>query len=265
MPIPVRDALVALDTLAPPHLALGDDPRGLLVGDRDAPVTVIAVALDITPAVAAAARADGAQLAIAHHPLIYRPLRSLCADDPFPAAVVRACLEAHIAVACAHTNWDIASGGVNDILAQRLGLIDTRPLRITPHERADTGAAFGLGRIGTLAQPCDTAAFLARIEAELGTEVRTLHAPDRSIETVAVGGGACAELAIDARRAGADALVTSDIRHHEFIDALADDFLLLDAGHAATETPGAAELARRLAVLLPEVTVRFYGSDGRPW
>jgi putative NIF3 family GTP cyclohydrolase 1 type 2 len=70
---------------------------------------------------------------------------------------------------------------------------------------------------------------------------------DRAIKTVAVGGGACAELMPDAIAQGADVLVTSDVRHHEFVDAAARGFILIDAGHAATETPGTRELTRRLS------------------
>jgi putative NIF3 family GTP cyclohydrolase 1 type 2 len=72
----------------------------------------------------------------------------------------------------------------------------------------------------------------------------------------------------DALAAGADAFVTSDVRHHEFVEAQARGLLLLDAGHAQTETPGTRELARRLAVALAErghaVAVTFAGPDGAP-
>ena len=131
----VRDALLALDTIAPPHLALGDDPRGLLVGDPNAALRGgITVALDVTAAVVEAARQQNAGLIVAHHPLIYTPLRRLCADDAHPGAVVLACAAAGIAVACAHTNWDVAPGGINDVLANLLTLSDVRPLQITYRE-----------------------------------------------------------------------------------------------------------------------------------
>jgi dinuclear metal center YbgI/SA1388 family protein len=361
----VRDVVAVLDEIAPPHLCLGDDPRGLLVGDPAAAVTRIAVALDVTAAVAQAAADAGAQMAVAHHPLIYNPLRAVRTDDPFPGAVVHACVRAGISVACAHTNWDVAPGGVNDVLAGLLGLTHTRPLQITrrdplvkvavfvpvearekvldamaaagagaigeydrcafwspgtgtfrplpgavpyagqvgavatvaeerlemvvPEERwraveramkaahpyeevaydayalKNTAAEWGIGRVGTLAEPLPASAFLARVKEALNLpEVRMAGPADRTIRTVAVCGGAGASLMKDALAAGADALVTADVRHHEFVDADARGFCLLDAGHAATETPGTRELARRLSEALSGrgVAVTFHAPNG---
>ena len=127
----VRDVIAALDAIAPPHLCLGDDPRGLLVGDVGAAVTRIVVALDVTLPVAKAAAASGAEMAVAHHPLIYHPLRAVRTDDPHPGAVVHECIRSGIAVACAHTNWDVADGGVNDVLTGLLALTEARPLQVT--------------------------------------------------------------------------------------------------------------------------------------
>lgn len=351
-PLTVADALKALNTIAPPHLALENDPRGLLVGDPSAPVTRIAVALDVTMPVAQEAHRRGAQLIIAHHPLIYHPLRAIRADEAHPGAVVLFCARAGIAVACAHTSWDVAPGGINDVLASLLGLTETRPLQTTCREAlvkvavfvppdhrekvldamAEAGAGaigdydrcafyfpgegtfrplpganpyegtvgeiertpeerlemvvpeqgaravvsamkaahpyeevaydvfplwnvateYGIGRIGTLTDPLPAEAFLARVKDVLSFPETRLAGPrDRLIRTVAVCGGAGAFLMKDALTCGADALVTADVRHHEFVDAEAHGFVLLDAGHAATETPGTRELARRLQESLP--------------
>ena len=361
----VSDVLAALDRLAPSHLCLDGDPRGLLVGDPGAEVSRLVVALDVTPAVAATAERLGAQMAIAHHPLIYHPLRAVRADEPHPGGVVLSCIRAGVAVACAHTNWDVAPGGVNDVLAALLGLEDVRPLQTTYREllvkvavfvptenraavleaMANVGAGaigdydrcgfwaegtgtfrplpgarphvgtvgaaetvnesrlemiapesrwravvdamiaahpyeevaydvyplknvareFGIGRVGTLPAPLAPDALLARVQAALSFDaVRLVGPADHTVRTVAVCGGAGAFLLPDALAAGADALVTSDVRHHEFVDAESRGFLLLDAGHAATETPGARELARRLAAdLAPSgVAVTFVDSDG---
>src|SRR5687767_12312196 len=94
----VADALKALDAIAPPHLALENDPRGLLVGDPSAAVTRIAVCLDVTLPIAQEAQRQGAQLIVAHHPLIYHPLRTVRADEAHPGAVVLFCARAGIAV-----------------------------------------------------------------------------------------------------------------------------------------------------------------------
>jgi len=361
----VRDVITALDGIAPPHLCLGDDPRGLLVGDMGAPVTRVALALDVTLPVARAAAVSGAEMAVAHHPLIYHPLRAVRTDDPHPGAVVHECIRSGIAVACAHTNWDVAAGGVNDVLAGLLGLEGTRPLQITrrdplvkvavfvpveardkvldamaaagagaigdydrcafwspgtgtfrplpgadpyagevgkiatadeerlemvvpeekwraveramkeahPYEEVaydayslkNTAAEYGIGRVGRLPEPVPAAEFLSRVRSALSfPEVRMAGPAGRPVQTVAVCGGAGAFLMKDAISAGADALVTSDVRHHEYVDAEANGFLLLDAGHAATEAPGARELARRLRAALEVrgVAVSYHEPDG---
>ncbi len=356
----VSDVMAALDLIAPPHLALDGDPRGLLVGDPKATVDAILVALDVTPDVARQASEQGAQIIIAHHPLIYHPLRSVRADEAHPGGIVLRCAREGIAVACAHTNWDVAPGGVNDILARLAGITSVvKPLRVTYHEAlvkmtvfvptenreavfdamasagagaignydrygfwtggtgtfrplpganpylgavgqgetvaevrlemvvpepkisavvaamkeahpyqevaydvyplANTATEYGLGRIGTLAEAVPVDVFLESLKTALNfREIRMVGPRDRMIRRVAVGGGACAELMPDAIAQGADVLVTSDIRHHEFVDATARGFVLIDAGHAATETPGAQELARRLGEALgPDVRVTF--------
>src|SRR3712207_222415 len=114
--VTIADVLRALDAIAPPHLRLENDPCGLLIGDPAMPVRQIGVSLDATLPLAEAAAARGISLLVAHHPLIYHPLKALRADDPI-GAVALACARAGIAVAAAHTNWDVAPGGVNDVLA----------------------------------------------------------------------------------------------------------------------------------------------------
>ncbi len=247
----VRDALVALDAIAPPYLALGNDPRGLLIGDPKAALTGIVVCLDVTHRAVETAKKVGASLIVAHHPLIYQPAKTLRADEPHPGSVVLACARHGIAVACAHTNWDVAAGGINDVLAELLGLVEIKVLRVTE-------APYGIGRVGLLPEPLTATDFLNKLGNVLGIAPRTLT-PTRAlaVQSVAVCGGAGAELMADALAAGADTLVTGDIRHHEFIAAAEQGFLLVDAGHHATENPGAQELGRRLEQALAGITVTF--------
>ena len=246
----VEDVCAALDRIAPPHLALPGDPNGLLLGDTAATVERVIVSLDVTAEIVS--RAAPGTMLVAHHPLLYHPLKTLRETDPFPAPVIAACLRKTLAVACAHTSWDVAPGGVNDVLAGLLGLTEAKPLRLT-------FGAFGLGRVGTLPEPTTVGGLLEKLQRTLDFDALRTFAPlDTPVRIVAVGGGACAELADDAILAGADALVTSDVRHHEFVDAVHRGFALIDAGHHATETPGARELARRLAKILPALDVRFY-------
>lgn len=235
------DILKTLRRLAPEETALDGDPVGLLIGREAEDVTRVGVCLDCTPDAARRAAEADVHLVVAHHPLIYRPLKRLGAD-PVSRAVA-ALVKADIALYAMHTNWDRAAGGINDTLAECLELKDVRPL-------GPAGEA-ALPRLGDLPSPRPLADFVRFVESALGcagTSALRVNGvdPSRMIRRVAVCGGAGAALAEAALAAGAEAYVTSDVRHHEFWEAEAHGLALLDAGHGATETPGMRALVRSL-------------------
>ncbi len=128
----VQAILEALEDLAPAALAYEGDPVGLSVGDPEWDVARVLVTLSVTPDAVKVALRKKADAIVSHHPLIWRPLRALRTDAPHTAL----CLElaqARIACIAAHTNLDVAPGGVNDTLADRLGLVRRKPLFPVPH------------------------------------------------------------------------------------------------------------------------------------
>ncbi|NNV05422.1 Nif3-like dinuclear metal center hexameric protein [Geobacillus sp. C56-T2] len=110
-----------IEQLAPKQLAMKDDPIGLQIGTLNKPVKKVMVALDVLEEVVAEAANEQVDLIIAHHPPLYRPLKRLLTDDGH-GRMIAACLNYGIAVYAAHTNLDVAAGGVNDWLAEALGL-----------------------------------------------------------------------------------------------------------------------------------------------
>lgn len=126
----VRTVTAALDRLAPPGSKLDFDRVGLQVGDPEAEVTGVVVALDLTPAVLDEAEAAGAGIIVAHHPLLFKPLAHLTPTDFVPALAWRLA-RAGIAFYAIHTNLDVAHGGVSFALAEQLGLEDVTFLRPT--------------------------------------------------------------------------------------------------------------------------------------
>ena len=251
--------LTALRSLAPEDSALDGDPVGLLV-DRDAEdAAKIGVCLDATPDAVRRAAAAGVQLVVAHHPLIYHPLKRL--DGSPVSEAVKVLLRSDMALYAMHTNWDAAPGGINDTLAECLELCDVQPL--------GTAGLHRLPRLGRLASPRPLPDFARFVEAALGcagTSALRFHGGGaigsggtRMISRVAVCGGAGAEMAEAVQAAGAEAYVTSDVRHHEFWEAEARGLALLDAGHCMTETPGMRALVRTLPALLPGVEVVWVG------
>ncbi|HHW15637.1 MAG TPA: Nif3-like dinuclear metal center hexameric protein [Firmicutes bacterium] len=124
-----------MERIAPRRLALDWDREhiGLAVGSPESLVERVMVALDPTPEAVEQARAAGAGLLITHHPLLFRPLAAVRTDRPV-GSVVAAALASGVALFSAHTNLDVAEGGVSDVLADLLGLEEIEPLQVTARE-----------------------------------------------------------------------------------------------------------------------------------
>lgn len=250
----LEETLAVLRRLAPEETALPEDPVGLLLGREAEDVTRIGICLDATPRAAARAVEAGVHLVVAHHPLIYTPLKRI--DSSPVSQAIKTLLRADIALYAMHTNWDLAPGGINDTLAECLELENIQPL--------GTDGEAALPRLGSLNPPRPLADFARFVETALGcagtSALRVCDgSPSRMISRVAVCGGAGAFLAAQVQAAGAEAYVTSDVRHHEFWDAEERGLALLDAGHGATERPGMRVLVRTLPGLLSGMEVVWVG------
>ena len=126
----VREIERELFHWAPRELAMEGDNVGLLVGDPEAPVSRVVVSLDITEAVVEEAAARGAELIVAHHPVMnsnWDPVQTLRTDNR-QGRILTGLIRHGIAAICMHTNLDAAEGGVNDMLAEKLGLTDVEHL-----------------------------------------------------------------------------------------------------------------------------------------
>lgn len=219
--------------LAPWELAEPWDNVGLLIGHPDREVDTVLVAMDATPAVLAEAREEGAQLLITHHPLLFSKRRDLCEEDregTMTAEVIRA----NLSLIAAHTNWDKASGGVNDALLRALAL--------------PAGEGQGMIRTVTLPEPLGLSVLSEAVRATLGDGVRCFCLPDdeEPVRRLAVCGGAGGEFWREALQSGADCLLTGECKHHEALEAAHFGLRVLAAGHYATEQPGVLALCRGL-------------------
>ncbi len=242
----VNDILNYIETLAPRALKMDWDNVGLNCGRRNAPVRKILVALDPFEHVCREAVQWGADLLVTHHPLIFRPW-PMVTDD---AAISRGLMDlvrhdvSHI---CAHTNLDSADGGVNDVLAQVLGLEEVTGV---------AGDGWSMLRQGQVAeQPLDQ--FLATVKDALRCDGLRYCDGGRPVRRVAVGGGGCAAGLYNAITAGCDTFVTSDVKYNDFWDAREQGLNLIDAGHFHTENPVVAVLAAKIAAHFPEIEVKI--------
>lgn len=129
----VRDVIEAMETIAPPALALQGDPVGLHSGRLGQKVRKILLCVDASLRAVAEAEAMGADMLVAHHPRFYRGLSTLAAHDASGRRAA-AILKSGIAVYSAHTNLDMADGGTNDTLADLLGLEDRKIVKVEKRE-----------------------------------------------------------------------------------------------------------------------------------
>ena len=221
-----------LDKKAPFYLQMSYDNAGFLVGRGETEVKRLMVALDITEEVIEEARQAGCQLIVSHHPIIFRPAKSITDNEPTGRCLL-ALTENHIAAICAHTNLDAVEGGVNDALAQMLGLTDTVYLE---QDGVDPdGRPYGIGRVGEVAGYPDVHAFAAFVRQRLHADGLRLEDAGKPVRKVAVGGGACGDMLSQVAAHGCDTFVTADVKYNTFLDARAMGINLIDAGHFSTE------------------------------
>ncbi|WP_249997634.1 Nif3-like dinuclear metal center hexameric protein [Actinoplanes sp. M2I2] len=234
----VLDVVNALDRRYPRDWAESWDRVGLVLGDFERPVRRILCVVDCVPETVDQALAVRADLIVAHHPLLLKPVSSI-APDTYKGRIIHRLIRNDVALYSAHTNADVANPGVSDALAARLGLRDLRPL--VPASGAAAGEGRGIGRIGRLDEPMDLAEFagfaVTRLPAT-AAGIRAAGDPSRLLRTIAVCGGAGDSFLADATRAGVDAYLCADLRHHPASEHLAEDGpALIDVAHWATERP----------------------------
>ena len=247
------DILAFIETLAPRAMKMDWDNVGLLCGSKAAPVSKVLVALDPFEGVCAEAESWGAQLIVTHHPIIFQPLKAVTDDTSIGRSILKLC-RAGISAINAHTNLDCAPGGVNDLLAQKLGLSDIQV--IDPMGIDAEGREWGLLRKGRVNQQT-LEDFLPKVKSALRCEGLRYASCGKPVCHVAVGGGACASELMDAARAGCDTFVTSDVKYNQFWEATELGLNLIDAGHFHTENPATAYLAEAIAAAFPEIEVKI--------
>ncbi|QNK41489.1 Nif3-like dinuclear metal center hexameric protein [Caproicibacter fermentans] len=231
-----------IDGFAPFRTAMSFDNPGLLVGDENTEVTAAVLSLDITPEVVLEASGLGAQLVISHHPVIFHPLKKLSTNSvPYLLA------GSSIAAICAHTNLDMAPGGVNDCLAERLRLKNVRMLR----ENSACGLAEALcGETDREYGPREFAEF---VKNALGCEGVRFTDGKKRITSVGLCGGGGAEYLYDAAQAGCQAFVTGECKHNILLDAESLGVTMVEAGHFETEDPVIPFLMQKLGERFQDV------------
>ena len=244
----VNDILTYLESIVPQYMQYEWDNTGMLCGSRNKEVKKILVALDPFQEVCQEAADVGADLLITHHPLIFDALKAIN-DETDMGRAIMVLIQNGITAVNAHTNLDCAPGGINDTLAEILGLSNVEIVDPKGDE-----IKYGLLRIGKVSQQ-SLSDFMAIVKERLGCKALRYVDGGKPVYKVAVGGGSCGSDLADAIKAGCDTFVTADVKYNQFHEAKVSGINMIDAGHFHTENPGCIVLAEKLRKAFPEITI----------
>ncbi|WP_425806901.1 Nif3-like dinuclear metal center hexameric protein [Desulfitobacterium sp. Sab5] len=237
-----------IEKIAPKSWAEDWDNVGLLVGDSARRVERIILTLDATHEVVEEAKERKAQLILAHHPIMFKPLKNLRSDN-LQAQIPIQLLKAEIGYYAAHTNLDQSIYSSSWTIGNSLGL-----------ERMEVLAAFvnedrGYGVIGYLpaSEPLESVVnkvkkYFETLRIQIGIEkqvnaFRVAGKPGKKIRKIAIVNGSGGSFIPKALFKGADLLITGDVDHHEALDAKEAGMAVLDIGHYTSEIPMIKTLA----------------------
>ncbi len=223
----VGDITAALERFAPLGIQEQWDNSGLLIGSPSDEVHAVLVGFDCTPELIAEAVQRGCDMVVTHHPLIFRGIKRINAQDPVGAAVMQA-VRHGVAVYAAHTTADKVLEGVSGAMARRLALENVEILVPEADE------SVGLGCIGDLPRPMTGTEALQYVKERFGLRVirssEPLETPIRRVALLGGSGGSEAELA---RSKGAQLYITADVSYHQFFTP--EGFMIMDIGHFESE------------------------------
>lgn len=246
--IKCKDIAEYIEEKYPVGLACDWDNVGLLVGSGEREIKKVLIALDNDEHVTAEAEEIGADMIITHHPIMFEPIKRLTVDDPQQRMLIRLC-RTGICHYAAHTNMDCAEGGLNDYLAEKLGLKNTSVLDITAPN-------VGFGRMADLDGEKTLSDMLELCEKSLGLgDVRYVGDLQKSVKRVAVNSGSGAFALNLCIKNGVDLLITGDLKYTPAREAYENGIAVIDAGHYGTEIIFTELMQKYLTAKFPELTI----------
>lgn len=252
----VHDLYCALDANIPASLRCEWDNDGLMCEPApDREVKKVLFTLDVTDGAIEYAIEQQTDVIISHHPLVFRPIKALNGDSLTGNKLLRL-VKAGIAVFSFHTRLDRMEGGVNDVLAESLGLCD---LEVFGDEETPD-----IGRIGTV-EEMSVHDFADRARKVLGTPAMQVVDLGKKVHRVAVVGGDGKDFIPNAIAAGADLYLTGTLSYNSMIDAADMGLQLIEAGHFYTEAPVLSRLRDWVKVLCPNSEALYFGNIPIDW
>lgn len=256
----VKEIIDALELFAPLPLQDDFDNAGLQIGLTEAEdVTGALLCLDVTEEVICEAIERGLNLVVAHHPLLFHPLKRVVGRN-YVERCTQMAIRHGIAVYAAHTNLDNAVGGVNYEIARRIGLQDVHILE----PRQVNGVECGAGVIGELPEAVEEMDFLLNLKQDFKMDA-LLHnrLTGRKLKRVALCGGAGAFLLDEAIAQGADCFITGEFHYHDYFGH-DDEILMVEMGHYESEQYTTCIFERLLKERFPELRVEYTNLNTNP-
>ncbi len=213
----VKEVYDYLDSIAPFDTAEEWDNCGLIVGSYEKEVKKIYIALDVTSEALEEAVSFGADLVITHHPMIFNPVSEILCDS-----IVYKAVASGMSFIASHTCLDKADGGVNHCLAEKVGIRNVKT--------SENDEFLKYGEI----EPCTAEEFANKIKSALGGAVSFTDS-GKTIKTVALCSGSGGDLVAEAKNISADAFLTGEAKHHEYLLSKESGISLFVAGHFETE------------------------------
>ena len=238
------------------------DRPGLAFGSKSAEISKVLLSVDVTAAVLNEAKQLGAQLVLAHHPVLLRGVTEL-GEQTIKGNIATFAIKNDIAVFSAHTNSDRAEVGTATAVAAALGVEIIEPLDPI------TGHGF-VAKLQTPESLLSLSTRLAKLLPSVAAGIKVAGDPELEIGKIAVAPGAGDSFMTSALESGADVFITSDLRHHPAQDFLENNELgraiaLIDVSHWAAESLWLPLAQKELMKRHPQV--EFILSDVRtdPW
>ncbi len=224
----VKEIFNYIDSFAPFNTQEEWDNSGFLVGNENSIVNKIMFALDITTDVINQAIDKKCDLIVTHHPIIFKAVSNVLSDS-----LVYKLIQNNISIICAHTNYDKAVGGVNDILCNTIGDVS--------YEKIDNTCL----NIAVLDKSYSSIEYAEILKDKLNCDVR-YNSFENIIEKIAVCSGSGSDYLSLAKELNCNALVTGDASHHAFLDADEMNMNIFACGHFETENIAVKPLLKKI-------------------
>lgn len=251
MSVTVKELYSYLNGEIPSALSCEWDNDGLMVcRDENRDVKKILLTLDVTDGAIEYAVDGGFDVIISHHPLIFRPIKSLSPSDLTARRAIKS-LVGGVSVMSFHTRLDAVDGGVNDVLCELIGVTDAEPFGPTGEE---------IARVGTV-PPVSIYDFAKTVQTKLGADTVIVTSAGKDVNRVAILGGDGKDYVTSAVKCGVDTFVTGRCGYNVDVDARDLGINIIEAGHYYTEAPVLCRLAEMIESRFAGILIEYYDSN----